>query len=53
MNTNLGTFPVVIKEGLQMMGYDVGPCVRPIAPLTEEARAKLHQVLINIGALKA
>ena len=53
VNTNLGTFPVVIKEGLRMLGYDVGDCVRPIAPLSDAARAKLRQVLINIGSLKA
>lgn len=53
INTNLGTFPVVIKEGLRMLGYDAGDCIRPIAPLTTEARAKLHQVLVNIGSLQA
>lgn len=52
VNTNLGTFPVVIKEGLRMLGYDVGDCVRPIAPLSEQARAKLRQVLIHIGSIQ-
>lgn len=52
INTNLGTFPVVIKEGLRLLGYDVGDCIRPIAPLSEEARLKLRQVLVNIGSLK-
>ncbi len=52
VNTNLGTFPVVIKEGLRMLGYDVGDCVRPIAPLSEPARAKLRQVLIHIGSIQ-
>lgn len=53
INTGLGTFPVVIKEGLRLLGYDAGDCVRPIAPLSEEARRKLRQVLVNIGCLKA
>lgn len=53
INTNLGTFPVVIKEGLRMLGYDAGDCIRPIAPLSPEARTKLHQVLVNIGSLQA
>ena len=53
INTNLGTFPVFIKEGLRLLGYDAGDCIRPIAPLSGEARAKLHQVLVNIGSLKA
>ena len=30
--TNMGTFPVVIKEGLQLLGYDVGGCVAPDLP---------------------
>lgn len=53
INTNLGTFPVVIKEGLRMIGYDVGDCIRPIAPLSEEARGKLRNVLRSIGSLEA
>ena len=53
INTNLGTFPVVIKEGLRLLGYDVGDCIRPIAPLSEEARLKLRQVLVNIGSLNS
>ena len=53
INTNLGTFPVVIKEGLRLLGYDVGDCIRPIAPLSGEARLKLRQVLVNIGSLNS
>lgn len=53
VNMSLGTFPVVIKEGLRMLGYDVGDCIRPIAPLSEQARQKLRQVLVNIGSLSA
>ncbi len=53
VNMSLGTFPVVIKEGLRMLGYDVGDCIRPIAPLSEPARQKLRQVLVNIGSLSA
>lgn len=49
--TNMGTFPVVIKEGLRMMGYDVGDCIAPIAPLSEDKRAELREVLTSIGVL--
>ena len=51
ISTNMGTFPVVIKEGLRMMGYDVGDCIAPIAPLSEDKRAKLREVLTSIGVL--
>lgn len=47
--TNLGTFPVVIKEGLRMLGFDAGDCIAPIAPLSEENRGKLRDVLRDIG----
>lgn len=49
--TNMGTFPVVIKEALNLLGYDVGPCIAPIGPLGEADREKLAQVLRNIGLL--
>ena len=51
ISTNMGTFPVVIKEGLRMMGYDVGDCIAPIAPLSEDKCAELREVLTSIGVL--
>lgn len=48
----LGTFPVVIKEALNMIGIEAGQAIRPVGPLTEENRAKLRQVLIEMGILK-
>ena len=40
-----GTFPVVIKEALNLMGIDAGPCRAPVGPLTAEQREKLKKVL--------
>ena len=51
VNTNLGTFPVVLKEALAMIGHDCGPCMPPIAPLDDAQREKLRGVLRNIGLL--
>lgn len=45
---DLGTFPVVVKEALNMMGFEVGPCRRPIGPLTEPMRQRLREVLDNL-----
>ena len=50
--TNMGSFPVVIKEALNMIGHNVGKCAEPIQPLTPEQHAKLEVVLKNIGLLK-
>lgn len=47
----MGTFPIVIKEALQMLGIDAGPCVGPIGPLSQEERGKLKEVLIGMGLL--
>ncbi len=47
----MGTFPVVIKEALNMIGFNVGKCMEPIQPLNEDQRTKLKNVLKEIGLL--
>ncbi len=49
--TNMGTFPVVLKEALKMIGHDCGNCVKPIQPLDDAQREKLHGVLVGMGLL--
>lgn len=49
----LGTFPVVIKEALTMIGIDAGPAVAPVGPMTPENREKLRKVLVEMGMVKA
>lgn len=49
--TNMGTFPVVLKEALKLIGHDCGDCVKPIQPLNDEQRAKLKTVLKDMGLL--
>lgn len=49
--TNLGTFPVVIKEGLRLLGQEAGDCQAPILPLCTAQRDKLKTVLTEIGLL--
>ncbi len=51
VNTNMGTFPVVLKEALAMIGHDCGACMPPIAPLNDAQREHLRSVLKNIGLL--
>jgi len=47
----LGSFPVVMKEGLNLLGLEVGTTFKPVEPLTGEAREKLKQVLKNMQIL--
>ena len=49
--TNMGTFPVVLKEALKLIGHDCGDCVKPIQPLNEEQRTRLKGVLKDMGLL--
>lgn len=51
ISTNMGTFPVVLKEALKMIGLDCGDCVKPIQPLNDEQRQKLRGVLAGMGLL--
>jgi len=45
---SLGSFPVIMKEGLKLRGIDVGNTLRPVKPLTSEAREKLRKILEEI-----
>lgn len=49
--SNMGTFPVVIKEGLRMIGHEAGDCQAPILPLNDGQRDKLKKVLQEIKLL--
>ena len=49
--TNMGSFPVVIKEGLRLLGFDAGDCIAPIEPLRPEERERLRTVLTDMGLL--
>lgn len=48
----LGTFPVVFKEAMAMIGLPVGPARRPAAPLDEDRRGELWQILESIGLVE-
>lgn len=46
-----GTFPVVIKEALDLIGMEAGPARMPVGPMSEEQRERLAQVLKGMGVL--
>jgi 4-hydroxy-tetrahydrodipicolinate synthase len=44
-----GTFPVVIKEALDLMGMEAGPGRAPVGPLGSDQRRRLKAVLHEMG----
>lgn len=48
---SLGSFPVVMKEGLRLIGIDTGTTLKPVGPMTENNREKLKKVLENMRLL--
>jgi len=46
-----GTFPVVIKEALDLMGLEGGPARAPVGPLSAEQRQRLRRVLLDMGLI--
>jgi 4-hydroxy-tetrahydrodipicolinate synthase len=47
----MGTFPQVIKEGLELEGIEVGKCLDPIAPLSNDQREELRSIMQTMGLL--
>jgi 4-hydroxy-tetrahydrodipicolinate synthase len=50
---SLGTFPAIIKAGLEMLGIEAGLCKGPITPLKAGEREQLRQILIQMDLLEA
>ena len=48
----LGSFPTVIKESLELLGIEAGPCMGPIGPMTADEKSQLKKVLTEVGVLK-
>lgn len=46
---SLGTFPVVIKEALNIIGIDAGPARAPVSSLSKEKKKELEQILKNMN----
>ena len=48
---SLGTFPIVIKEALNLMGFQAGPARKPVGAMTKANRIILKNILINMGLI--
>lgn len=46
-----GTFPVVIKEALDLLGFDAGPARSPVGPMTDAQRERLKKLLVELDLL--
>ena len=51
MAFDLGSFPVVVKEALNMLGLPAGKCREPIMPLTQKNREKLRKILLDMNLI--
>jgi 4-hydroxy-tetrahydrodipicolinate synthase len=49
MAFGLGTFPVVMKEALNLVGIDVGKTLAPVGEMSEQNKEKLIQVLKDLN----
>ena len=47
----LGSFPVVVKDAMNMIGVPAGPAHRPLHSLKGDARDELRDVLKVVGVL--
>ncbi len=50
---SLGTFPAVLKTGLELLGLPMGPTRAPVGPLTSEQRERLRSALVKAGKIEA
>jgi 4-hydroxy-tetrahydrodipicolinate synthase len=51
MAFNLGSFPVVTKDAMRLLGFQVGEPVKPNTSCSEAAMAKLREILNEAGAV--
>lgn len=48
----LGSFPTVIKEALELLGIEAGPCAMPTGVMTAEEKEQLKKIMIEMGLLQ-
>ncbi len=44
--------PIPVKEAVNLMGINAGPCRMPLCPMSDENREKLKNLLRNAGLIK-
>lgn len=51
MSYDLGSFPVIIKDGLKLIGMDAGNTLAPIESLDDQSREELKSILEDINVI--
>lgn len=51
MAFNLGSFPSVTKDAMNLIGLEAGPTVKPVSSCTEPSMNKLRDILREMGEL--
>lgn len=46
---DLGSFPVVIKEALRLMGIELGPSIKPVGRMKPDKLEELRKILVGLG----
>lgn len=48
----LGSFPTVIKEALELLGIEAGPCMMPTGIMTTEEKEELKRIMVEMKLLQ-
>ena len=48
MAFSLGTHPTMLKEALELLGIEAGPCIGPVTAMSPEEKEKLNKLLKNL-----
>ncbi len=48
----LGSFPTIIKESLELIGIEAGPCMMPTGTMTVDEKEQLKKILTNMGLVR-
>jgi len=51
MAFDMGSYPVFVKEAMNVMGLPAGPARRPIQPLSPDAKQKIKELLSEAGLM--
>ncbi|MHB1652603.1 MAG: dihydrodipicolinate synthase family protein [Desulfitobacteriaceae bacterium] len=51
MSFSLGSWPVMTRDALNLMGFEVGDPIKPIEHMSKANMAKLREVLVILGVL--
>ncbi len=48
----LGSFPTVIKEALELLGIEAGPCMMPTGTMSVEEKEELKRIMVEMELLQ-